>query len=94
MSVVEIISLRGTTALSEEFCRTLMTCVRDQRQFSPLPEVRTYRMKNIESDVSFHVIWESEDIKWEKSDFGISLAKYLKEFGLVSHSVWQQLKPV
>jgi hypothetical protein len=51
-------------------------------------------MKNIESDMSFHLIWTSVDPKWEKSDFGVSLTNYLKEFGLVSHSVWQQLELV
>ncbi|BHH83639.1 hypothetical protein [Desulforhopalus sp. 52FAK] len=94
MSIVEIISLRGTTTLSEEFCRTLMSRVHDQRKQTSQPEIKTYRMKNVESDVSFHLIWTSTDIKWEKSDFGVSLARYLKEFGLVSHSVWQQLQPV
>jgi hypothetical protein len=94
MSVIEIISLRGTTTLSEEFCRTLMSLVQEQRQVSTEPEITTYRMKNIESDMSFHLIWRSMDPKWEKSDLGVSLANYLKEFGLVSHSVWQQLQPV
>lgn len=50
------ISLRGTTALSEEFCRTLMGQVQEQRRFSTQPEIKTYRMKNIESDMSFHLI--------------------------------------
>ena len=94
MSVIEIISLRGTTTLSEEFCRTLMSLVEEQRQVSTEPEIKTYRMKNIESDMSFHLIWTSMDPKLEKSDLGVSLANYLKEFGLVSHSVWQQLQPV
>ena len=94
MCVIEIISLRGTTALSEEFCRILMGHIQEQRQFSIQPEIKTYRMKNIESDLSFHLIWTSIDPKSEKSDLGGSLANYLKEFGLVSHSVWQQLELV
>ncbi len=94
MSVIEIISLRGTTALSEEFCRTLMGQVQEQRQVSTQPEIKTYRMKNIESDMSFHLIWTSMNPKWEKSDFGVTLTNYLKEFGLVSHAVWQQLELV
>jgi len=80
--------------MSEEFCRTLMGQVHEQRKVSSQPEIKTYRMKNIESDMSFHLIWTSMDSKWEKSDFGVSLARYLKEFGLVSHSVWQQLELV
>jgi len=91
MSVIEIISLRGTTTLSEEFCRTLTHHVQEQRRFSNQPEINAYRMKNSESDLSFHLVWTSIDPKWEKSDLGVSLANYLKEFGLVSHSVWQQI---
>ena len=94
MSIVEIISLRGTKALTEEFCSTLMSRVRDQRKQASQPEIKTYRRKNIDSDVSFHLVWSSPEIKWEKSDFGVSLARYLKEYGLVSHSVWQELQPV
>lgn len=71
-----------------------MGLVQEQRQVSTEPEIKTYRMKNIESDMSFHLIWTSMHPKLEKSDLGVSLAKYLKEFGLVSHSVWQQLQPV
>lgn len=67
--------------------------VQEQIQFSTQPEVKAYRMKNIESDLSFHLAWKSLEPEWEKSDLGVSLANYLKEFGLVSHSVWQQLKP-
>lgn len=94
MSVVEIISLRGPTTLSEDFCRTLMGHIEEQKQLSTQPDIRTYRMKNIESDLSIHIVWTSIDPKWTKSDLGISLANYLREFGLVSHSVWQQLSSV
>lgn len=94
MAVIEIVSLRGATALSEDFCRALMEEVVEQRRLSTQPEIKTYRMKNIESDVSFHLHWTSTESKWEKSDFGVSLANYLKEFGLVSHSVWQELQSV
>ena len=44
--------------------------------------------------MSFHLIWTVMEPKWEKSDFGVSLANYLKEFGLVSHYVWQELQPI
>jgi hypothetical protein len=94
MSVIEIISLRGTTTLSEEFCRTLMHHVQGQKNFLNQPEIKSYRMKNVESDLSFHLVWTSIEPKWEKSDLGISLSNYLKEFGLVSHSVWQELLSV
>lgn len=66
--------------------------IQEQRKTSTEPEIKAYRMKNLESDVSFHLIWTSMDSEWDKSDFGVSLANYLKEFGLVSHSVWQQLQ--
>lgn len=50
-------------------------------------------MKNVESDLSFHLLWTSMHPQWDKSALGVSLANYLKEFGLVSHSVWQELPP-
>ena len=93
MSVVEIISLRGTAALSEEFCKTIACQITKQNKFSSQPEIRTYRMKNVESDLSFHLLWTSMHPQWDKSALGVSLANYLKEFGLVSHSVWQELPP-
>ena len=53
-----------------------------------LLEIKTYRHFALDSDWSVHLHWESERVEQNGSTLGLSLARALKEFGLVDHSLW------
>lgn len=53
-----------------------------------LVETKTFCHASLNSDLSIHLHWESERPEWNGSPLGLHLARALKEFGLIDHSVW------
>jgi hypothetical protein len=53
-----------------------------------LVETKTYHHAALETDLSVHLLWDSEHPKQNGSALGLRLAQALKEFGLTDHSVW------
>jgi hypothetical protein len=50
--------------------------------------INVYRHGTIETDVSIHLLYDSEQADIHGSALGERLASFLKEFGLVNHTVW------
>ena len=55
---------------------------------SGLVEVKTYRHAALATDVSVHLLWESEQPEQNGSSLGLRIGQALKEFGLIDHSIW------
>jgi hypothetical protein len=53
-----------------------------------LTGMQVYRHAALDSDLSIHLCWESPRILDGGSSLGLLLARSLKEYGLVDHSVW------
>jgi hypothetical protein len=51
-------------------------------------EIKTYRHAALDTDLSVHLYWRSNQPEENGSSLGLRLAQALKEFGLVDHSVW------
>ena len=86
MKWLEIIKLRSAgkdSELLEEFLLSI-----DKLGQSGLVEMKTYRHAALETDLSVHLHWESEQPEQNGSTLGLRLAQALKEFGLIDHSIW------
>lgn len=55
---------------------------------SGLVNMKTYRNAALETDLSLHLCWKSDQPEQNGSPLGLHLARALKEFGLIDHSVW------
>jgi len=53
-----------------------------------LLEMKTYHHASLGTDLSVHLIWESERPERNGSSLGLRIAQALKEFGLTDHSIW------
>ena len=86
MKWLEVIKLRSAgkgSGLLEE----LLLSVNKFSQ-SGLVEMRIYRHAVLETDLSVHLLWESEQPEQNGSSLGLRLAQALKEFGLIDRSIW------
>ena len=86
MKWVEVIKLRSAgigVGLQEE----LLLPAGDPRQNGPV-KMKAYRHAGLDTDWSVHLLWESERPEQNGSTLGIRLARAMKEYGLVDHSVW------
>ena len=87
MRWLEVIKLRAAgngEGLLDELFREMNNAGQDRG----LVEIKTYRHAALETDLSVHLHWESDRAEPNGSPLGLSLARALKEFGLVDHSVW------
>jgi hypothetical protein len=88
MKWLEVIKLRSA-GKSSRLLEELLLSINKFSQ-SGLVEIKTYRHAALESDLSLHLHWESEQAEENGSALGIRLAQAFKEFGLIDHSVWIQ----
>ncbi len=51
-------------------------------------KMNLYRRALVENDLSIHLDWETEKAEIQGSATGLCLSHVLREFGLVSHTVW------
>ncbi len=90
MKWIEIITVRSIVKknrqLIDELLRQLI-----QRKESGLPaSIRVYRHPSVETDLSIHLLWETEEQSPGKSHLGQQLSYTLKELGFLSYSMWVQ----
>lgn len=53
-----------------------------------LKEIKIYRHATVDSDLSIHLYWESDEVEKHGSTLGLHLVSSLKEFGRINHSIW------
>jgi hypothetical protein len=90
MKWLEVIKLRSvgeSSGVLEEFLRSI-----SQQGPRGLAEMKTFRNAVLETDLSIHLHWNSEEPESNGSALGLRLAQALKELGLIDHSVWVENK--
>jgi len=88
MKWIEIIKLRVAESSGDPFPRQLAEIISGIHRERGLVEIRLYRRTLLESDLSIHLYWDSEQPAPQGSAAGLFLMHMLKAFGLISHSVW------
>lgn len=56
--------------------------------------IKPYFNAKIDNDFSIHLFHESEIVRKDGSRVGLHLASALREFGMVSHSIWIDMDTV
>jgi hypothetical protein len=90
---LEIIQLRAVDGnrqlLESELGRLIEAVVSDREN----PAVVAYRRPMVDTDYCIQLTHDSSGIEASGSPLGLRLAAALKEFGMVSHSVWGEVAP-
>jgi hypothetical protein len=91
MAVLEIITLRSSAYLTDKWREDILRYLLDQGEIEPMPQIKVYYRVNVESDLSFYLHWRISENNSEKSKLGLLLAHQLTNFGLVHHTIWQEI---
>lgn len=57
-----------------------------------LVKIKYYRHAFLDTDLSLLLEWHTEELEKQGSALGLQLAKALKDFGLIDHSIWIEKK--
>ena len=85
LEIIELRSVDRDRVLNE---LDLMSLVAELDTGSKPQAIKMYIHGTIETDMSVNLIYDSENVDTRGSPLGLRLVSTLKEFGLVSHSVW------
>ncbi len=92
MKWVEIITLRSPSKINGQFIDALLKGVGESDSPTDTPkhlvEIKIYHHSVVETDLSIHILWESENEGQDKSPLGLRFSSALKPLGLLNHSVW------
>jgi hypothetical protein len=88
MKWMEVIKLRIAENDPELVENKIVSIITDVNNNGNMNEIRLYRHAMLDNDVSIHLYWESEKVESQGSATGLCLLHVLKEYGLISHSVW------
>lgn len=51
-------------------------------------DIKIYKHGAVQTDLSVHLLYDSENADINGSQLGLNLVSALREFGLVNHSIW------
>ncbi len=92
MKWVEIINLRSPGKMNAEIVDELLKGVGEPGSPTDAPrrlsEIKIYHHSVVETDLSIHIYWESEEGIQHKSHLGLRIFSALRSMGLLNHSVW------
>jgi hypothetical protein len=85
---MEVIKLRIAGDEPESVERKVVKMITEVNHNGKMKEVKVYRHALLDNDLSVYLHWGSDSAEPQGSATGLCLVHLLKEFGLVSHSVW------
>lgn len=88
MRWVEIITIRSAGNEEKKMIAELLKQVEQAGEHGLPREMRIYRHAAVETDLSIHILWESDSVAQPHSTLGDLLVSATRDFGMVSHSVW------
>ena len=89
MKWLEIIELRSGNSDLESQLEKIVNEVEDEINKQA---IKAYSRVQIDTDFSIHLFHDSEINEFGRSPLGLRIASSLKEFGLVNHSIWIEMR--
>jgi hypothetical protein len=94
MKWVEIITLRSPSKINGQYIDELLKGADESDSPTDTPkhlvEIIIYRHAVVETDLSIHILWESEKGNQDKSPLGLRFSSALRPLGLLNHSIWNE----
>ena len=88
MNWIEIIDLRSAGNGIEQIKQSFMEPAKEIDRKEGLTGLSLFCNALLETDISIHLQWETEERTPAKSDLGLRMASALLEFGRVNHTLW------
>ena len=91
MNCLEIIELRAAGNKRDLLASQLQTIISLLEKGSSKQKIKIYTRVLVDSDFSILLYHDTMETGTEGSRLGLQLASALKSFGLVHHSIWNEL---
>ena len=91
MKWMEIITLRSLAKTNKQLVDELLHQLFQQKASGLDASIRVYHHPTVETDVSIHILWETQAQHTGKSPLSQQLTYALKELGLLSYSIWVEV---
>ncbi len=88
MEWMEVIKLRIAEKTPELVEQEIEKLIKEFGNNGNMKDIRLYHNAVVNNDLSVHLYWQSGKAEPQGSATGLCLAHVLREFGLISHSVW------
>lgn len=85
MEVIKLCIAEKNPELVEEKIEKL---IKDLGNNGSMKNIKLYHNAVVDNDVSVHLLWETGNAEPQGSATGLCLVHVLREYGLISHSVW------
>jgi hypothetical protein len=90
MKWIEIITVRFIAKTNGQLIDELLRQLTQQKESGLPASIRFYNHSTVETDLSIHLLWETQAQPSGKSLLGQQLSYALKELGWLSYSIWVQ----
>jgi hypothetical protein len=92
MQWMEVIKLRMAEKDPESVEKKILKLIRDIGNSRDMKDIKLYHNALLGTDLSINLHWETGNAEPQGSATGLCLVHVLKEYGLISHSVWVEGK--
>lgn len=90
MKWIEIITIRSLAKTNRQLIDELLRQLIQQKESGFAASIRVYHHAAVETDLSIHLLWETDAPAPGKSPLGQQLSYVLKDLGLLNYSIWVQ----
>jgi len=88
MKWTEVIKIQTADGNNSSLKKQLNELIAEAGHNKEIGEIKLYHNAKVANDLSIHLYWESNKAEAQGSATALFISHLLKEFGLVSHSVW------
>lgn len=88
MKWLEIIKLRTAGINLEKRACDFIGLLTKNTQDHGLPAIQVYYHATLNTDLSIHIHWDTQQASRQKTLLGSCLANKLEEFGMIHHTIW------
>jgi len=91
MRWIEVVQLRAAESNQALLDSRLKELVKGSNRENKQPCIMVYRRAVIPMDYSIHILHDEGEVENMGSPLGLHLVAVLREFGLVNHSIWNEM---
>jgi hypothetical protein len=88
MRWIDIITLRSSATSLESLDNEVLLSIINNKRKKSLKSSKIYRRHAMDSDLSIHLFWDSANVEQKANPLSQHLILFLKQYGLVNHSIW------
>lgn len=91
MKWIEIITLRSLEKTNRQMVEEILHQLFQQKEAGLFDAIKVYHHPSVETDLSVHILWETETDHPTESEIGQQLSYALRVLGQLNYSIWVEV---